>query len=161
MTGRTALAARTALVLAVLFCAFAGWSYSQTRADDSLSFAEARDDALADGKRRVAELTSFDAGSPDASRTTWLDAATGPLREDLARSRGATDTTARARVTEAALTALDDRTGTAELIATVEVVTTPPGAEPHTERKRLDATLARTADGWKIRSLAAVPVGGA
>ncbi|MGN9790116.1 hypothetical protein ACTMTU_03290 [Streptomyces sp. OZ13] len=155
------LAARAAVVLSLLFCAFGGWSYARADGDESLAFAASRDAVLAEGKRHVETLTGFDGRKPEAGLRRWLDASTGPLREELREAKTKEGRTARARITDAALTTLDDRTGTAELIATVEVETdTAGGGTPNTERKRLEATLARTADGWKVRSLAAVPVGG-
>lgn len=160
-TDRAALAVRTSAVLALIFCAFGGWSYAQADGDESLAFAASRDEALAEGKRHVETLTSFDGRKPETGLRQWLDASTGPLREELRAARTKEGPTTRAEITDAALTALDDRTGTAELIATVEVETAAAGGgAPNTERKRLEATLARTADGWKVRSLAAVPVGG-
>jgi Mce-associated membrane protein len=105
-----------------------------------------------------------DASHPDAARTQWLDATAGDLHEQLKRTGTRKDTgtaSARATVTDAALTALDNRAGTAELIATVRVETTPGDGEPTgTDRKRLEATLARTGDGWKVTALTAVPVAG-
>lgn len=161
---RRAVAVWTGVVLAVLFCAFAGWSYGQTKGDDSLAYATSRDQALKDGRAHIARLTSFDAKDPDTGLRQWLDASTGPLHDELKRTKAKTDTTVRATVTDAALTALDTRTGTAELIATVRVETGT-GAlgqlTSSTDRKRLEATLARTADGWKVKALSAVPVGGA
>ncbi|MEU0083219.1 hypothetical protein [Streptomyces sp. NPDC006274] len=163
MTRGRAAAARAAVAAAVVFCAFGGWTYAQAEGDESLAYAASRDTALAEGKERVAALTGFDAEQPEAGLRKWLDAATGPLREELKRTKTKSGPTARAEVTDAALTALDDRTGTAELIATVEVTAASAqqtgGAAPDTQRKRLEATLARTADGWKVQSLAAVPVG--
>ena len=51
---------------------------------------------------------------------------------------------------------------TAKLIATVRVEVTPAGTKrPATDRKRLEAVLARTGEGeWKVRALSAVPVEG-
>jgi Mce-associated membrane protein len=164
MTRGRPAAARAAVAVALVFCAFGGWTYAQAEGDESLAHAASRDTALAEGKERVETLTSFDAERPEAGLRRWLDAATGPLREELKRTKTKGGPTTRAEVTDAALTALDDRTGTAELIATVEVATVTAqqagGTAPDTRRKRLEATLARTADGWKVQSLAAVPVGG-
>ncbi|MFI1828807.1 hypothetical protein ACH41E_20500 [Streptomyces sp. NPDC020412] len=173
-----ALAAGAAVALAVLLCGYAGWSYAATRGDDSRAYAEARDRVLADATRHLARLSSFDADDPGATQRGWLDASTGPLRAQLTKSpataRGAkgsggkpaTAATARATVTDAALTALDTRAGTAELIATVTVTNTPTASPSEkstatTERQRLQAALARTDAGWKVESLTAVPVGGA
>ncbi|MFI9586260.1 hypothetical protein ACIHCQ_31470 [Streptomyces sp. NPDC052236] len=159
---RRGVAMWIAMVLAVLFCASAGWSYGQTKGDDSLTYATSRDQALKDGRAHIARLTSFDAKDPDTGLRQWLDASTGPLHDELKRTKAKTDTTVRATVTDAALTALDTRTGMAELIATVRVETGAGGTKASSpDRKRLEATLARTADGWKVKALSAVPVGGA
>ncbi|MFG2626343.1 hypothetical protein [Streptomyces sp. NPDC048473] len=161
-----------AIVLAaVLICALGGWSYAQARGDDTLSFAKDRDTALAAGKHHLARLNSLngkDATSVDAGLQQWLDVSTGPLHDQLKRTRSkdASDlkkngSTARGTVTDAALTALDERTGTAELMATVDVQVTPRTGSAATERKRFEATLARTPDGWKVKALTAIPVGAA
>jgi Mce-associated membrane protein len=43
----------------------------------------------------------------------------------------------------------------------VNVLTTPAAGRPGgTDRKRLEAALARTGDGWKVTALTAVPVAG-
>lgn len=173
-----------AVVLALLFCAVAGWSYARARGDEALAYAAARDRALADGRARIAHLTGHDTKDPARSRQRWLAASTGPLHEELRRSGtdGGTESpdrtgksagketagskkerqdapggTARATVTDAALTALDVRAGSAEMIATVRIE----GGFGGAERKRLQAALARTPQGWKVEALTAVPVGGA
>ncbi|MFJ3706000.1 MULTISPECIES: hypothetical protein [Streptomyces] len=154
---------------ALLVCALGGWSYAQARGDDTLAYAKARDAATADGRSHLARLNSMDgtsAASVKSGLTAWLAASTGPLHAQLESTRKK-DTaelteagaTARGKVTDAALTALDDRAGTAVLIATVDVAVTPRTGKGGTERKRFEATLARTGDGWKIKALDAIPVG--
>ncbi|MFF9688688.1 hypothetical protein [Streptomyces sp. NPDC014623] len=158
-----------ALLAAVLVCALGTWSYAQARGDGTLAYAKSRDAALADGKRHLTRLTSMDgknAASVESGLTNWLDASTGPLHDQLENTRKKDEgeltesgATARGKVTDAALTALDDRAGTAALIATVDVEVTPRTGKGGTERKRFEATLARTGDGWKIKALDALPVG--
>ncbi|MER7722893.1 hypothetical protein [Streptomyces sp. NPDC096323] len=170
MTSRTkTLGGWAVLLAAVLICALGGWSYAQARGDDDLAYAKSRDTALAAGKLHLARLNSLDAKSGttvEAGLGTWLDSSTGPLHEQLARTRSKdadeltkSGTTARGKVTDAALTALDERTGTAEMIATVDVEVTPRTGKGGTERKRFEATLGRTADGWKVKALTAIAVG--
>ncbi|MEV7399880.1 hypothetical protein AB0N93_05580 [Streptomyces sp. NPDC091267] len=170
MTTRTrTLGGWAVLLAAALICALGGWSYAQARGDDDLAYAKSRDTALADGKRHLARLNSLDgkdAKSVDAGLGAWLASSTGPLHEQLKRTRSKDATeltksgsTAKGKVTDAALTALDQRTGTAEMIATVDVEVTPRTGKGGTERKRFEATLARTADGWKVKALTAIPVG--
>ncbi|WNI21167.1 hypothetical protein [Streptomyces sp. ITFR-16] len=158
-----------ALFAAVLVCALGGWSYAQARGDDDLAYAKSRDAALADGRQDLARLNSLDgkdAASVDAGLASWLESSTGPLHDQLRRTRkkDAADlkksgTTARGKVTDAALTEVDDRAGTALMIATVDIEVTPRTGKAGTERKRFEATLARTADGWKVKALTALGTG--
>ncbi|MEU3464194.1 hypothetical protein ABZ721_30090 [Streptomyces sp. NPDC006733] len=166
--------ARSAVVWAVaaaivVFCAFAGWSYREARTDESLAYAKARDAVLADGRRNIARLNSID--GTDAQHVQeglrqWLDATTGPLHDEVARTNAQSGTSlqragtsARCTVTDAAVTELDTRSGTARLIATVRVALTPRGGAPTTDRKRFEAGLARTSGGWRLTAINAVPVG--
>ncbi|MDH6577245.1 hypothetical protein [Kitasatospora sp. MAP5-34] len=154
-----------ALVAVAYFALSAGW-YAQTRSDDSLAYAKARDTVLATAREELARLNTVDASSVDEGLRQWLDATTGPLRDQLQRT-GAADgatlsqagTSARGTVTDAAVTELDTRAGTARLIATVQVTVSRGTAAPSTDRKRFEAALARTPGGWKVTALTAVPVG--
>ncbi|MBH0243170.1 hypothetical protein I3W98_10550 [Streptomyces cavourensis] len=157
------------LLAAALVCGLGTWSYAQARGDRTLAYAKARDTALAEGRRHMATLNSLDGTDATGVSTglrAWREASTGPLHDQLKRTSDAdaktltaAGDTAEAKVTSAALTALDDRTGTAELIATVEVEVTPRTGAPGTQRKRFTATLARTGDGWKVKALTAMAAG--
>ncbi|WP_320777862.1 hypothetical protein [Streptomyces sp. CRN 30] len=160
---RARLLAGTGLVLALGFCGTGAWTYAQARTDDSLAHGRERDEALADGRSGIAALTTLDASTrqrAEAGIRTWRAVSTGPLREELGRTEPLAGASARSTVTEAAVTALDTRTGSAKLIATVRVRVTPVGTEqPTTDRKRLEAVLTRTGEGeWKVRALSAVPM---
>ncbi|WP_329402527.1 hypothetical protein [Streptomyces melanogenes] len=154
------------LVLALALCGVSGWSYARARGDDDLAYAHSRDAALAAGRRHIARLNSVDARDVDAGLAAWLDATTGPLRDELRTTRAKSaevieeqGTTTRAEVTDAAVTELDDRSGTARLIATVRIEAQPRTGVPTTDRKRFEAGLTRTGGGWKLASLTAVAVG--
>jgi Mce-associated membrane protein len=151
------------LALALAFCGTGAWTYAQARGDDSLAYGRERDEALADGRERLAVLNTLDASSRERARDgiqDWHAASTGPLRDELGSTVPRKGASARGTVTEAALTALDTRAGTAKLIATVRVEVTPTGSKtPTTDRKRLEAVLARTGEGeWKVKALSAVPL---
>lgn len=172
MNARTrSLGGWAVMLAAVLVCALGGWSYTQVRGDDTLAYAKARDAATADGRSRLARLNSMDgtsAASVKSGLTAWLAASTGPLRTQLERTRKK-DTaelteagaTARGKVTDAALTALDVRAGTAVLIATVDVAVTPAPAraEPSANASRRPwpgpATAGRSRHWTRYRSGAA------
>ncbi|MEU2507192.1 hypothetical protein ABZ621_21135 [Streptomyces sp. NPDC007863] len=153
-----------ALTVALGFCATGAWTYTQARTDQELAFGRERDTALAEGRQRLTVLTTLDASTREraaAGIEAWRDASTGPLRTELARTEPAVGPSARATVTEAALTALDTRAGTAKLIATVQVEVTPRGGAATTDRKRLEAVLTRTGETtWRVSALSAVPVAG-
>ncbi|WP_426368358.1 hypothetical protein [Streptomyces sp. E-08] len=155
-----------ALVVALGFCGTGAWTYAQARTDEELGFSRERDTALAEGRSRITVLNTLDASTrarAEAGIRAWREASTGPLRTELGRTEPAVGASARATVTEAALTALDARAGTAKLIATVRVDVTPRGASAATtDRKRLEAVLTRTGDNtWRVAALSAVPVAGA
>ncbi|MFE1200263.1 hypothetical protein ACFW5V_01020 [Streptomyces sp. NPDC058762] len=165
----------TGLALALAFCGIGAWTYTQARTDDALAYGRERDEALADGREGIAVLTTLDAATRQSAQRSirdWRAVSTGPLREELGDTEARAGSSARGTVTEAALTALDTRSGTAKLIATVRVEVTSAGAagsagtagtagtkKPATDRKRLEAVLARTGEGeWKVKALSAVPV---
>nr|WP_202447427.1 hypothetical protein [Streptomyces sp. SID5468] len=148
-------------------CAFSGWWYAAARTDSALSYGTARDAVLAAARLQITRLGSVDAGHVDAGLGQWLDATTGPLHDQLGRTRASdaaglrkSGNSARTTVTDAAVTELDDRAGTARAIATVTVRITPRDGTATTDRKRFEAALARTPAGWKLTALSAVPVGG-
>lgn len=128
---RARILAGTGLALALGFCGTSAWTYAQARADDGLAYGRERDAALADGRRALAVLTTIDASTrqrAEGSVRDWRGVSTGPLREELGATAARAGASARGTVTEAAVTALDTRSGTAKLIATVRVETTPAGA---------------------------------
>ncbi|MFE9382122.1 hypothetical protein ACFYMO_02615 [Streptomyces sp. NPDC007025] len=154
------------LVAALLFCAFSGWIYWRAHTDDDLAYSRARDRALAAGRAHLATLNSVDTAHIEADLREWRRAATGPLRDELRRSEKKSTkalrergSTARAEVTDAALTGLDDTAGTATLIATLRIRTTTRSGTPATDRKRMQAGLERTEQGWKLTSVTPVAVG--
>jgi Mce-associated membrane protein len=163
---------RLVLVLAaVAFCGWSGWSYLESRHDPSVQFAAARDQVVRAGRQEIAVLNTLDPRSSDDGLRRWLDVSAGPLHDEL--QRDATEnkrkieqarTGARGTVTDLAVTELDARAGTAQVIATVEVrldgTDLAPGmaAAAPAGRKRFSAVLSRTGRGWKLTSLAAVPV---
>lgn len=155
-----------AWVVALAACGAGAWSYADTRGDAGLSYGKARDAALADGKRDIARLNTVDATHAAADLEDWLAVTTGPLHDRMTGTHAAdtaavkaSGTSTRGTVGDAAVTELDTRAGTAKLIATVEVHLTPASGTPTTDRKRFEADLSRTGDGWKLSALTAVPVG--
>lgn len=164
--GRAGLARATALTVAVVLCALSAWSYADTRGDDALGYGKARDSVLTAAQRGIARLNTVDPADLDRDLGGWLDTTTGALHDQLSRTHSAdaaslktSGTATRGTVTDAAVTELDTRAGTAKVIATVQVRLTPRTGTATTDRKRFEADLSRTGHGWKLAALTAVPVG--
>jgi Mce-associated membrane protein len=150
-----------ALVAAAAFCGWSGLVYQRSAHSSSVRFAQARDQVRRDARQEIAVLTTLDPRQGDAGLGRWLDASTGALRDSLRRTSArdrqralTAGTAAEGTVTDLAVTELETRAGTAQVIATVQVRL---GAT--VERKRFTATLARTGARWRLSSLTAVPVG--
>lgn len=157
---------RTLVAAVVLFCAFGGWQLWAARTDDDLAYSAARDAVRSAGSEHITTLNTVDRTRVADALKQWRAASTGPLAAELRRTerQNALDlkksgTSADATVTDAAVIQLDNRAGTAELIATVRIKVTARNGEPNTDRKRFEAGLQRTGGGWKLKSLRAVPAG--
>lgn len=152
---------------ALAFFGVAGHSYWQARHHPDASYAATRDAALTAGRQDITRLSGIDPAHLDADLAGWLDATTGALHDELRRDTahnravlGSSGITVRATVTDAALTALDTRAGTARLIATLQVDSTSKSGGPAgADRKRVEGGLARTPEGWKLTELTAVAGG--
>jgi Mce-associated membrane protein len=153
-------ATAVALAAAAVFAGWSGYSWYSASRSTSTTYGEARDEALSTGRTLVATLNTLDYHQVDAGLSRWLDASTGPLHDELARTTPQTKqalaagaTVATGKVLDAGLSELDTHAGTAQLIASVEVTVAKEGAAPATRRNRYAATLTRTASGWKLSTL--------
>jgi len=157
---------RIVLAVAVVFAACGGWSYWRASQDEAINFGAERDRVLEAGKQAVAVLNTIDSAQAERDLRAWLEASTGSLRTELERARPQhlqrvqqMKTSTRGTVTDAAVTQLDTRAGTARMIAMVRIEVTPAsGGGATIERKRFEAGLSRTSEGWKLQSLTAIPV---
>jgi Mce-associated membrane protein len=164
---RLRIAVWVAVVVTAGFAGWAGWSYVAAARDGDRAFGQARDEAVQAGRAQVAVLNTIDYQRAPDGFARWLAASTGPLHDELQRGRNANldqiqraKTTAVATVTDAAVTRLDERAGTAELLASVEIRLTPAGGAESTQRNRYRVNMARTGDGWKVSTLSAITVSG-
>lgn len=152
-----------AIVLAAAFLAWAAWPGGDGGKDGP---ARDRDTVLRTARQQIATLNTMDRANADAGLRAWLGASTGPLHDQLRRdepqSRAKIQkarTSAAGTVTDAAVLSLDTATGRAKVIAAVRVRLTPETGAPSDQRKRFEAGLSRTPDGWKLESLTAIPAG--
>lgn len=168
LSGRTRLVVLATLTLvAVLAAAASGVFWLRARADPDLRAAQQRDVVLETGKHHLTEINTLDFHEPDAGLTRWQRQVTGPLaeeikksREDNVRSIRDAKTVTKAKVLDASVTKLDSAKGQANVIAALEVTVTPEGGEPVTKRSRVDSGLTRTGDGWKLSSVQVVGLSG-
>jgi Mce-associated membrane protein len=154
------------VVLALVFAGWGGWTWWQAGNDDSLAYANARDEVLTAGRTQVATLTTLDAHDVDGGINKWLAVSTGGLRDELAATDAKTRQTlkdggsvATGRVLDAAVSELDTRSGTAKLLVSVEISTVKDGTPAATKRNRFIAGLSRVDGGWKLSALDDVPLG--
>jgi Mce-associated membrane protein len=154
------------VVLALVFAGWGGFTWWQASRDDTLAYATARDEVLAVGRTQVATLTTLDYHDVDAGIEKWLAVSTGGLRDELAatdaetRERlAANATVATGRVVDAAVSELDTRAGSAQLLVSVEISTAKDGSPPSAKRNRFVAGMSRVDGTWKLSALDQVPLG--
>ena len=155
-----------AVLAAAAFLGWTAWTLLHAGGARESGPERDRDLVLRSSSREIAALNTMDRSDPSAGLRAWLDASTGPLHDQLQRDEpqnrakiGASGTSAAATVTGAAVTSLDTAAGKAQVIASVQVTLTPRGAAPTLQRKRFQAGAVRTAAGWKLESLTAIPAG--
>jgi Mce-associated membrane protein len=161
----------TALVLVVLAAAFAGWAglswYSAAHSGPSAS-AQLRDRVLQAGEQAVQNFNTLDYRKVTQGLALWEQSSTGALHEEIvaghaqfARDIQQTKTVTTARILDGALTSLNPRSGTANIIVALQITVTPVNGTPVTKQSRLAGRLTQTSAGWKLSALGAVPVGAA
>ena len=158
-----------AAVLAVLTFGYATYSgvawYSATHSSES-SYAAARDDALRSGQVGITNFLTLDYKKVDEDLQRWLNSSTGDLRAEIDKDKDSrkkqlvdAKSVTTSKVLDAAITELDDRAGTASMIAVVESAVTPDNGRQVTKINRYLTKLARTEDGWKLSQLGPLRAG--
>jgi Mce-associated membrane protein len=154
-------------MLAVAFSGWSGWSYWQAGHGGDLSVKQLRDQVLRSGQQEIADLNSVSGKQAGAGLRRWLDVTAGPLHTQLRRTEASylrqisrAGSSARGTVTGAAVTQLNQQAGTAQIIASVQVQITPEVGATSTDINRYQAGMTRTAAGWKVSTLIAIPASG-
>ncbi len=152
-------------VLALIFAIVGFSTWWRADHDNSIGYAKTRDTVALAARQDIVVLNTLDYQQLDAGLKNWLGASTGTLHDQLSQvsaadksSITAAKTVTTGKVLAAAVTQLDDRAGTATVIATVEVTVTPSGGKASVKRNRYSATMARVGSDWKLSDLAQVPV---
>jgi Mce-associated membrane protein len=157
---RLLVAGWLSVALAVGFAAWAGTRYASAASSPALSAGQVRDAAMSAGTREIADLNTVSVHSVATWEQRWLDDTTGAEHIKIQQTNPAAaaqiakvKTSSVATVTDAALTALDPRAGSARIIATVSIAQANAAGASDTVANRYIATLTLTSAGWKISSL--------
>jgi Mce-associated membrane protein len=162
-------AATVVCVLAAGFAGWSGWSWASAATAGAPPLAQVRDQALQAGEQAVQNFNTLDYRHVNQGLALWEQSSAGALHAEIATGRAqfaqeikSAKTITTARVLDAALTSLNDKAGTATIIAAVQITVTPAGGgTPAVKQSRLLGTLTRTPSGWKLSALSQAPVGAA
>jgi Mce-associated membrane protein len=161
--GVLVLAVLTGLAVAYVVVS-AAW-LARAKPSGDVQFANARDAVLVDAQRDIETINTLDYRKTDSGLDAWLEVSTGTQRDQVAQARTsiASQVAQQKAITSgqvlaAAVVALDDRSGTATVIATVEQNVSLGGKAPVKKRDRYAAEMSRTGGSWKISSITLVPV---
>lgn len=162
----TALLAGALVLMLVAggFAVYFGLAWFNARNDDSLKYSQARDEVQRSGVAAIKQFTTLDYKHPDAYFQGLSEATTGQLRDELGRSTKrykqglvASRSATVGKVLDSAVTSLDLRQGTAEMIAAVDANVTRDSGKPATQRLWLQVNLERADNGWKVSNLLGAP----
>ncbi|MGH3432686.1 MAG: hypothetical protein ACRDQB_07605 [Thermocrispum sp.] len=162
MRDRALAAAVVLVVLAALAAGWFGFSWLDASRDGDVAYARERDTVLRLAGDGLATLHTVDHSSAERDVGRWLDVTAGELHRDLRADQDGQVEQARetraestAKLVRAAVTDLDAHAGTARVIAVLDVRLDRRDAKPDTDRRRMNANLARGAQGWRIVSVEA------
>jgi Mce-associated membrane protein len=161
------LALSVSIALVVAAAVVAGWfgvAWFQASNDDGISFSGARDEVDRVARSAIVTMNTLDYRKLDEGLRNWADITTGPLHDEIAnltpdkkkQLKDAKPVTS-AKVTSSAVKDLDDRGGKATVIAAIEKTVQTGDGKPQPSYQRIQATLLRTKDGWKLENLGPVP----
>jgi Mce-associated membrane protein len=168
------------LAIAVVCAGWFGWRWQDsssaatgggagsggTASTASTASAAQVQQVLEQGERDVQEFNTLSYQNLSQGLSNWQNSSTGTLRNEttsgwssFAKEVSKLKTISTATILDAALTSLNEHQGTAGIIVALQVTVTPAKGSAATKRSRLEGTLTRTPSGWKLSSLAEVPVG--
>jgi len=152
------------LLAAIVLAAWAGSSWlSAPRASAA---GQSRDQALRAGEQDILNFNTLDYRSVAQGLRLWEQSSTGALRAQIMTGQVSFEqqikqaqTVTTARILDGALTAINTRAGTADIIVALQLTVTPAHGPATTKQSRLAGHLRSTPSGWKLSALSQVPVG--
>lgn len=134
------------------------------RADDGVAISTARDQVLKAGQEAMVVMNTIDYRNIDAGMDAWERVTTGKLHDEVVKGRESSadaianaKSVTKAELLSAAVEVVDERAGTATVIAALRVNVSVSGNEPTDKYMRLEGTLLRTEQGWKLDTIGQVP----
>lgn len=134
------------------------------REDDTIETKTARDEALDAARSGVVTMNTLDYRTVDDGLRAWERASTGALHDEVVNGRAQSRqaivnarSVTKASVLSAAVKAVDERAGTATVLVALRVNITLGDAAPTEKFMRIQSTLLRTDQGWKLDSIGQVP----
>jgi|tagenome__1003787_1003787.scaffolds.fasta_scaffold20912361_2 Mce-associated membrane protein len=169
--GRTSqlpvIALSVSIALVVAAALVAGWfgvAWFNASNNDDLGFSAKRDEVDRVARAAIVTMNKLDYRKLEEGLDDWADATTGPLHDEITgltadkkkQLKDAKPVTS-AKITSSAVKELDDRGGKATVIAAIEKTVQTGNGKAQPSYQRIQATLTRTADGWKLENLGPVP----
>ncbi|HXC82251.1 MAG TPA: hypothetical protein VNV62_10410 [Trebonia sp.] len=153
---------------AVIFAAWAGWSWHSAAQAGTPGLAQTRDQVLAEGEQAVQNFNTLDYRHVAAGLNLWAQSSAGALLAEVVAGRSQFEhqveqakTITTAKILDAALVTLNTQAGTASIITAVQINVIPSQGATVSKQTRLVGQLTRTASGWKLTALGQAPVGSA
>jgi len=161
------IALSVAIALVVAAAAVAAWfgiAWFNASGNENVEFSGKRDEVDRVARAAIVTMNELDYRKLDEGLANWADATTGPLHDEIAgltadKKKQLTDAkpVTKAKITSSAVKELDDRGGKATVIAAIEKSVQTGNGKAQTSYQRIQATLTRTKDGWKLENLGPVP----
>lgn len=149
-------------VLAVLAAGWFGFSWARAATDDDLSYGRERDAVLDAASRGLVVLHTMDHRRSARDFDAWLSVSAGALHDDLGDDREGQLKRAKsgkvissAKLVRVAVTELDSYTGTARVIAVLDVSLATKEHQAESSRRRVNAEVTRMPAGWRVSSVEA------
>lgn len=154
------------IAAASLVSAWSGYGWWTAVHGEQAQIMRARDGAVEATAQALVNFHTLDHRNVHEGLDSWERSATGRFLDDLRKGRARdaqavrdSKTSTVGRTVSASVLGVDPHAGKATAIGVVEIVVTPEQGTPVTKRDRVQVELARTSTGWKLTSLAPVPVG--
>jgi Mce-associated membrane protein len=150
--------------ISVVLAGLAGAFWDRAGRGESRTVGLAREAVLQDAQRATMTLNTLDYQHVQDGLSRWEQVSTGSLLTQLRANRDSythaiTDSTtvSTANVLDAAVTTLDERAGSAQVLVAVDVTSQIDKADPGCAHRRVHLDMTRSAGGWKVANL--TPVG--